>query len=146
MKSNSIRWAPLALAGIVAVVLTWFGLMGSAFSQPGQQNPVAVTLIWLLPLLSLPTLVTYSLWKRVSPAVLWVLVLCQWISFSWINWDSSLHGQSTTSNPILLALSGGVAFPVWCWIIIAGLCQFEYRLRRRGLNTDEAQNGSHIRL
>jgi hypothetical protein len=146
MKSNSIRWVPLALAGIVGVVLTWFGLMGSAFSQPGQQNPVAVTLIWLLPLLSLPALVTYSLWKRMPPAALWGLVLCQWMSFSWINWDSSLRGQSTTSNPILLALSGGVAFPAWCWIIIAGLCQFEYRLRHRDLNTDEGHVGSRFHL
>jgi hypothetical protein len=131
MRSKSIRRALLTLAGIVAVVLTWFGLMGSAFSQTGGQNPVAVTLIWLLPFLSLPALVTYWLWKRVPPAVLWGLVLCQWVSFSWINWDSSLRGQSTTSNPVLLALSGGVAFPVWCWIIIAGLCQFEHHLRSK---------------
>ena len=75
MKSNSIRWLPLALAGIISVVLTWFGLMGSAFSQTGWQNPIAVTLIWLLPLLSLPALVTYSLWKKVPPAALWGLVL-----------------------------------------------------------------------
>jgi len=73
MKSNSIRWLPLALAGIISVVLTWFGLMGSAFSQTGWQNPIAVTLIWLLPLLSLPALVTYSLWKKVPPAALWGL-------------------------------------------------------------------------
>ena len=131
MKPHSIRWTLLVLAGIVGVVLTWFGLMGSVFSQPGQQNPVAVTLIWLLPLLCIPALVTYSLWKRVPPAMLWALALCQWTSFSWINWDSALHGQSTTSNPIFLALSGGVAFPVWCWIIIAGLCQYEHYFRSK---------------
>jgi hypothetical protein len=101
------------------------------FIQPGQQNPVALKLIALSMLLSLPALVTYSLWKRVPPAVLWVLVLCQWISFSWYNWDLPLRGQPTTSNPVLLALSGGDHFPVWCWIIIACLCQYEHHLRSR---------------
>jgi hypothetical protein len=136
MKLKSIRWVPLSLAGIVAVVLTFFGLMASAFSETGWQNPIAVTLIWLLPLLSIPALVTYWLWERAPVAVFWVLALCQWGSISWINWDSALHGRSTTSNPLLLALSGGVAFPVWCWIIIACLCQYAHRLRRRALGTD----------
>ena len=38
---NSFRWALLFPAGLVAIVLTWFGLMGSAFSESGWQNPIA---------------------------------------------------------------------------------------------------------
>ena len=109
MKPNSIRRVLLTLAAIVAVVLTWFGLMDYAFSTPGQDNPIAVALLWILPLFSLPAVVIYWVWKRVPPALLWGFVLCQWASVSWINWDSFLHGRSTTSNPVLLALSGGVA-------------------------------------
>ena len=131
MQPNPIRRVLFTLAAIVAVILTWFGLMGWAFSETGWQNPIAVMLIWLLPLLSLPTLITYALWKRVPPVVLWGLALCQWAAFSWINWDSVLQGRSTTSNPVLISLSGGVAFPVWCWIVIAGLCQYEHHLRSR---------------
>jgi hypothetical protein len=138
MKSNSIRWLPLALAGIISVVLTWFGLMYFAFSGAGWRNPIEVVLIGLLPLLSLPALITYSLWKKVPPAVLWGLSFCQWASFSWANWDTVLQGRSTTSNPILVALSGGVAFPVWCWVIIAALCQYEYHLRSRTENAQPA--------
>lgn len=141
MKSNSIRWALLTLAGIVAAILTWFGLMDFAYSAPGQNNPIAVALIWILPLFSLPLLVIYWIWKRARPAVFWGFVVCQWATLAWFNLDSCLRKGCTTSNPLLIALSAGIIFPVWCWIIIAGLCQFEYRLRNRDLNT----NGAHDR-
>jgi hypothetical protein len=131
MNSNSIRWPLLILAGIFAAILSWFGLMGAAWSQVGSQNPIAVTLVWLLPLLSLPALTIYGLSKRAPPAMMWGFVFCQWASFSWLNWDSYLRGQSTSSNPLLILLSGGVAFPVWCWIAIAALCQYENHFRAR---------------
>ncbi|MGF7180202.1 hypothetical protein [Tunturiibacter psychrotolerans] len=131
MNSNSIRWPLLILASVFAVPLTWFGLMAAAFSEAGWQNPIAVTLFWLLPSLSLPVLATYGLWKRVPPATMWGFAFCQWIVISWLNWDSYLQGRSTTSNPLLILLSGGVAFPVWCWIAIAAVCQLENHFRRK---------------
>jgi hypothetical protein len=131
MEARNNRLLFLVFAGILSLILTWLGLMGMAFSEPGYQNPIAVTLTWLIPLLSLPLLGAYSFWKAVHPAIIWGLVMCQWVSFSWLNWDSYLHGDSTTSNPILISLSGGIAFPVWCWVGIAILCQCEYSLRSR---------------
>jgi hypothetical protein len=129
MNSNSIRWVLLTLAGIVAAILTWFGLMAFAFSGPNQGNPVAVALTWILPLFSLPLLITYSIWKRVPPAVFWGFVACQWAVLAWFNLNSCFLKGCTTSNPFLIALSAGIVFPVWLWGIIAGLCQFEYHLR-----------------
>jgi hypothetical protein len=146
MKSNSIRWVLLTLAGIVAAILTWFGLMDFAFSAPGQNNPIAVALIWILPLFSLPLVVIYWVWKRVRPAVFWGFVACQWATLSWFNWESCLRKGCTTSNPVLIVLSAGIIFPVWLWIVIAGLCQYEYRLRRRDLNTSAAPDGSSLHL
>jgi len=131
VNSNRVRWALLILAGIVAVVLTWFGLMDFAFSTPGQENPIAVALIWILPLFSFPLLITYWIWKRVPPAVFWVLAACQWATLSWFNWESCLRKGCTTSNPLLIVLSAGIIFPVWLWIVIAGLCQYEHHLRSR---------------
>jgi hypothetical protein len=131
MNSNPIRWALLTLAGIVAAILTWFGLMAFAFTDPGQDNPIAVALIWILPLFSLPVLVIYCVWKRMRPSVFWGFLACQWATLSWLNLDSCHRKGCTTSNPLLIALSPAVIFPVWCWIIIAGLCQFEYRIRRK---------------
>jgi hypothetical protein len=131
MKSNPIRWVLLALAGIVGVVLTWFGLMDFAFTTGGQHNPIAVALIWILPLFSLPLVVTYSVWKQMPPAVFWGFVACQWTTFAWFNWQNCLRDGCTTSNPLLIVLGAGIAFPVPCWIIIAGLCQIEHHLRRK---------------
>ena len=146
MKSNSICWVLLMLAGIFAAILTWFGLMDFAFSAPGQNNPIAVALIWILPLFSLPMLVIYWIWKRVRPAAFWGLAICQWAILAWFNLDSCLHKGCTTSNPLLIALSAGIIFPVCCWIIIAGLCQFEYRLRHRDLNNNGAHDGNRLHL
>lgn len=138
MNSNRIRWVLLILAGLVAVVLTWFGLMDSAFTTPGQDNPVAVVLIWILPLFSLPLLGVYSIWKRVPPAVFWGFVACQWATLAWLNLDSCLRKGCTTSNPLLIVLSAGIIFPVWCWIIIAILCQYEHHLRFKSKTAPEA--------
>jgi hypothetical protein len=146
MKSNRNRWTLLILAGIVAVILTWFGLMDFAFSTPGQDNPIAVVLIWILPLFSLPLLVTYGIWKRVRPAVFWAFAVSQWATLSWFNWESCLRKGCTTSNPVLIVLSAGIIFPVWLWIVIAGLCQFEYGLRKKDLNTGEVPDGSSLHL
>ncbi len=146
VNSNYIRWVLLVLAGIVAVILTWFGLMDFAFSTPGQDNPIAVALIWILPLLSLPALVTYWVWKRVPPAVLWGFVLCQWAALAWLNLDSCHRKGCTTSNPLLIMLSAGVIFPVFCWIAIACLCQFEYRLRPRDLSANGTHDGNRLHL
>jgi hypothetical protein len=129
MKSNPIRWVLLALAGIVAVVLTWFGLMSLAFTTPGQEHPIAVALTNILPLFSLPLVITYGIWKRLSPALFWGFVGGQWTTLAWFNWEDCLRNGCTTSNPLLIALSAGIIFPVLCWIIIAGLCQLEHHLR-----------------
>jgi hypothetical protein len=143
---NRVRWALLIIAGIVAVILTWFGLMDFAFSTPGQDNPIAVALIWILPLFSLPLLATYWIWKRVPPTVFWAFAASQWATLSWFNWESCLRKGCTTSNPVLIVLGAGIIFPVWLWIVIAGLCQLEYRLRRRDLNTSEVPDGSSLHL
>lgn len=129
MNSRAIRWILLILAGIVAVILTWFGLMSFAFTTSGQDSPIIVALIWILPLFSLPLLIAYSIWKRVSPAVFWGFVACQWATLAWLNLDDCFREGCTTSNPLLIVLSAGIIFPVWCWIIIAGLCQCEHHLR-----------------
>jgi hypothetical protein len=146
VKSNRIRWTPLILAGVVAVILTWFGLMDFAFSTPGQNNPIAVALIWILPLFSLPLLITYAIWKRVRPAVFWAFAASQWATLSWFNWESCLRKGCTTSNPLLIVLSAGIIFPVWLWILIAGLCQYEYHLRRRDLTTSGVPDRSSLHL
>jgi hypothetical protein len=129
MKSNPIRWVLLALAGTVALVLTWFGLMDFAFTTHGRDNPIAVALIWILPLFSLPLVVTYSTWKRMRPAVFWGFVACQWATLAWLNFENCFRKGCTTSNPLLIALSAGIFLPVLCWLIIAGLCQLEHHLR-----------------
>jgi hypothetical protein len=138
MNSNPVRWALLVLAGMIAIVLTWFGLMDFAFTTPGQDNSIAVALVWILPLFSLPLLVGYAIWKRVPPAVFWGFVACQWATLAWFNLDSCFRKGCTISNPVLIVLSAGLIFPVWCWLAIAILCQIESRLRRRDLNTDTA--------
>lgn len=146
VNSNRARLTLLILAGIVAVILTWFGLMDFAFSTPGQNSPIAVALVWILPLFSLPLLVTYWIWKRVRPAAFWAFAACQWVTLSWFNWESCLRKGCTTSNPLLIVLSAGIIFPVWLWVVIAGLCQYEYLLRRRDLNIGGAPDGSSLHL
>jgi hypothetical protein len=138
MNSRPVRWILLTLAGIAAAILTWFGLMDFAFTDPGQDDPVAVALLWILPLFSAPLLVIYVVWKRVKPAVFWGFVACQWAAVSWLNLDLCLRkGGCTTSNPLLVVLGGAIVFPVWCWILIASLCQCEYRLRRKSDSGDD---------
>ena len=121
----------LTMAGLVSVVLTNWGLMAFGFSGSAYQNRVAVTLFWALPLVSLPVFALYCAWRKLPTSAFWGLVICQWATVSWLNWDSYLHGGSVTSNPILIALSGGVAFPVWCWVLIAALCQCEHHIRSK---------------
>jgi hypothetical protein len=131
MKFNCIRLLLIILAGAVAVILTWFGFMDFAFSTLDQDNPIAVALIWILPLFSLPLLVTYWIWKGMRPVVFWAFVAGQWATLSWFNWESCLRKGCTTSNPVLIVLSAGIIFPVWLWIVIAGLRQYEHHLRSR---------------
>src|SRR5579875_3703394 len=138
MLSRWDRFILLIPAALICIVLYWFGLMSFAWSDPIQRNPIAVFLIWFLPLLSLPALISYWAWQRVSPLLFWGFAACEWAACSWLSWDSYFLGRSTTANPILLTLSGGMALPVWCWIILAGLCQLEHYLRRRAqANSDQ---------
>ena len=125
------RIAVLTSAGIVSVLLTGFGVMAFGFSETGYQNHLAVTLFWALPLMSLPLFSMYSLWSKMPVATFWGLLFCQWATMSWLNWDNYLHQREATSNPVLIALSGGATFPVWCWIVVAALCQYEHHLRNK---------------
>lgn len=123
------RIAVLTLAGLVSVLLTGFGLMAFAFSETGNQNQIAVTLFWVLPLIALPLFGIYSTWSKMPTTAFWGLLICQWATMSWLNWGNSLRVGMATPNLVLIALSGGVAFPVWCWFVIAALCQYEHHLR-----------------
>ena len=131
MGSKRKRIVVLILAGLVSVVLTNWGLMAFAFSERDPQSHIADTLFWALPFLSVPVLAVHCVWRRLPTTVFWVLLFCQWASASWLNWESYLRRGGITSNPFLYALSGVVAFPVWCWIVIAALCQYEYHIRSK---------------
>jgi len=121
----------LTLAGLISVLLTNWGLMAFGFSSSGYQDHTPVVLFWALPMASLPVFAVYCAWRKMPTWAFWGLLICQWVTVSWLNWDSYLHEGGTTSNPILIALSGGVAFPVWCWILIAVLCQYEHYIRAK---------------
>ena len=117
------------VAALISLLLTNCGLMAFGFGGSGYGNGVAGILFWALPLLSLPVLGIYVFWSKMPTAVFWILLFCQWASASWLNWESYLHQGSITSNPFLYALIGAAVFAVWCWVLIAGLCQYEHNLR-----------------
>lgn len=131
MSSKVQRLMLLTLAGLVSAVLTYWGLMAFAFSGTASENRIAVTLFWAVPLLSLPAVGVHIFWSKMPTAIFWALLICEWVSVSWLNWDSCLRRGCTTSNPLLITLSGAIAFPVWCWIAIACLCQYEHHIRTK---------------
>ena len=131
MKLGEARFVLLTFAVLLCIPLTWFGLMSSAWTEAGRDNPIDVSLLWILPLLSLPLVVAYWAWAKMPPLEMWALALSEFASASWLNWTECLRRGCTTSNPVLITLSGVVFFSVPFRVAIAILCQCEFALRDR---------------
>jgi hypothetical protein len=125
MLKNLARWILLILAGLCALLTTWFGVFAHAWGGSGSGKHTLFVLFWLPPALALPAFLLKVVWPKLPVLVFWIAMVVQFAHGWWLNWLDCRHGNCILTSPTAIALSG-FAFPqVWGWILLATCLQLK---------------------
>jgi hypothetical protein len=119
--------ALLLLAGLFSLLLSVFGVMAYAWTDPVT---ILTTLLWLIPIFAFPIFLLRLFWKGMPKFIFWIAFGCQFVDGAWFNLLQCAAGKCTTTNPFLIVLSSFVIPPVFGWLLVASSMQFYESLRR----------------
>ena len=125
MVKSLARWILLILAGLCALLMTWFGLFAWKWGYAESGSHTLFILFWLPSALALPAFFLKLAWPRMPVLFFWIALIVQFAHGWWLNWMNCRHGNCILTSPIAIALSG-FAFPqVLGWILLATCLQLK---------------------
>jgi hypothetical protein len=100
-KRPPIFYILLAIAFAASVFVSLLGVMAAMW---GGAPSISAFLFWFLPVLSLPVWVSYFMLPKTAVIASWLLMIANHAAFFVGIWSSSDSGNSTTTNPFVIAL------------------------------------------
>jgi hypothetical protein len=77
MVKNLARWILLILAGLCALLMTWFGLFAWKWGYSDNGSHTLFVLFWLPPALALPAFLLKLAWPKLPVLVFWIALIVQ---------------------------------------------------------------------
>jgi hypothetical protein len=71
----------------------------------GGSPSILVFLFWFLPVLSFPVSSCYFVLPRTVVIISWLLLIANYVTFFLSIWHSAVAGNTTTTNPFVIALT-----------------------------------------
>jgi hypothetical protein len=124
-----------SIAALVSLFSSFFGLMACAWGGllGGPDHPITLsgTLFWVLPCLSLPSIVLFIWRPRAGLICAWAIVIGMFCNLAVTNVQTCMKGECTTSNPIVVAFGSVLGFgPGGLIFLLSPLClQLTRKLR-----------------
>ena len=100
-KHPPILYALLTIAFAASVLAALFGIMAGMW---GGSPSISAFLFWFLPVLSLPVWASYFMLPKTAVILSWLLFVTDYLAFFLGIWRSATTANTTTTNPLMIAL------------------------------------------
>jgi len=102
VKRPPILYILLTIAFASSAAVSLFGIMDGMW---GGSPSMLAFLFWFLPVLSFPVSSCYFVLPRTVVIISWLLLIANYVAFFLSIWQSAVAGNTTTTNPFVIALS-----------------------------------------
>jgi hypothetical protein len=111
----------LAIAFASSLAVTLFGLMSAMWGGSGLPA-IPAFLFWFLPVLSLPVWASYFTLPKTAVSLSWLLLIANYAAYFLMIWRNAIAGNSTTTNPFVIALACLYGSPSILGLFVVAAC------------------------